>query len=276
MKCSLFRSGIAFLINIFLVLFSGCTSEIKDGPPHYYVDVSKIPNAKPKPLPRSKYGNPPSYMVNGKRYHVLKSTCGYIQRGIASWYGTKFQGQLTSTREPYNMLAMTGASPVLPIPCFVRVTNLSNRRSVIIKINDRGPFAPHRIIDLSYAAAEKLGYANRGTAFVEVKTINLSRYSPIQSIMLSKSSAHISHSLYSSRLFLQLGVFHQATHAESLKRELSVYIRKPVLILKRIYNQLPIYTVQIGPLTSISESDYLNKKLKKLGFERPMIIINEE
>lgn len=276
MKRFLFRSSITIFISVLFILFLGCASQIKDGPPRYYVDVSKIPNAKPKPLSRSKYGNPSSYVVNGKRYRVLKSTHGYVQHGIASWYGTKFHGQLTSTREPYNMLAMTGASPILPIPCFVQVTNLSNGRSVIVKINDRGPFASHRIIDLSYAAAKKLGYANKGTAFVEVKGIDVYHHIPTRSIMLAKSSTPISHSFHSSHLFLQLGAFRQVTHAESLKRELSSYIRKPILILKRIYNQLPIYRVQIGPLTNISESDYLHKKLKKLGFGEAVTIISEE
>ncbi|PMB54872.1 septal ring lytic transglycosylase RlpA family protein [Coxiella endosymbiont of Rhipicephalus microplus] len=276
MRFFLFRSSITIFISVLLILFSGCVSQTKDGPPRYYVDVSKIPNAKPQPLSLSKYGNPSSYVVHGKRYQVLKTIHGYVQRGIASWYGTKFHGQLTSTREPYNMLAMTGASPVLPIPCFVQVTNLSNGRSVIVKINDRGPFASHRIIDLSYAAAKKLGYANKGTAFVEVKAIDVYHHTSTQSIILKKSSTSILHSLHSSHLFLQLGAFRKATDAEILKRELSAYIIKPILILKKIYNQLPIYQVQIGPITNISESNYLHKKLKKFGFREPITIISDE
>ena len=254
------RFGVIFPISALLVLFLGCTAQIKDGPPRYYVDVSKIPNAKPKLLPHSKYGNPSSYVINGTRYRVLKSTRGYIKYGIASWYGTKFHGQLTSTREPYNMLAMTGASPVLPIPCFVQVTNLSNRRSVIVKINDRGPFAPHRIIDLSYVAAKKLGYANKGTAFVEVKAIDIYRRTPIR-IMFTKLIIHMSYFFHSSYLLLQLWAFRQASYFESLKRKFSTYIRKPVLILKtichQIDNQLPIYQVQIEFLTSASDCDCL-------------------
>ncbi|ACJ18368.1 septal ring lytic transglycosylase RlpA family protein [Coxiella burnetii] len=243
-----------------IIFLSGCASHIKDGPPHFYVNVNKIPNPKPRPLPRSKYGNPSSYTVNGKRYHVLKTARGYQRRGIASWYGTKFHGQLTSTREPYNMLAMTGASPVLPIPCFVRVTNLSNGRSVVVKINDRGPFAPNRILDLSYAAAKKLGYVNRGTALVEVKAIDFTHpHSPTKSVTLAKAASP-------SHLFIQLGAFRERTHAENLKRELRAYIKKPIFVLRSIYNQLPLYRVQIGPLSNINESNYLHDELKKLGF----------
>lgn len=172
-----------------IVFLSGCSSSnIQDGPPNFYVDVNKIPNAKPRPLLYSKYGNPTFYTVNGKRYHVLKTAYGYHQRGIASWYGTKFHGQLTSSHEPYNMLAMTGASPVLPIPCFVRVTNLSNGRWVIVKINDRGPFATNRILDLSYAAAKKLGYAKLGIALIEVESIDFTHlYSSKKKHCIDKS-----------------------------------------------------------------------------------------
>ena len=142
-----------------LGLLTACSSVTvrKDSAPTGNFDASRVPDAKPRKLPKSRYGNPKSYVVFGKRYHVLNSAEGYNKRGIASWYGTKFHGQLTSSREPYNMYAMTAASPNLPIPTFVRVTNLENGRTIIVKVNDRGPFASNRIIDLSYAAAKKLG-----------------------------------------------------------------------------------------------------------------------
>ena len=130
--------------------------EPQDGPPSKNIDVTQIPNAVPKAEPKSQYGNPSSYTVNGKTYYVLKNAQGYDKKGIASWYGTKFHGQLTSTREPYNMYAMTAASTELPLPTYVRVTNLENGRQVIVKVNDRGPFDKDRIIDLSYVAAKKL------------------------------------------------------------------------------------------------------------------------
>jgi rare lipoprotein A len=148
-----------FCLLVLSGALSGChipfIGHTQDGPPHRDVDVSNIPNAVPRDLPKSPYGNPKRYTVNGVTYHVLPTAKNYQATGIASWYGKKFHGRLTSTRERYNMFAMTAASPVLPIPSFVRVTNLRNGRSVIVKVNDRGPFAPNRILDLSYAAAKK-------------------------------------------------------------------------------------------------------------------------
>ena len=247
---------------IILLLLSGCVAHLKDGPPNFCVNINKILDPKPRPLPKSKYGNPLSYIVNGKHYHVLKTARSYHQYGIASWYGTKFHGQLTSSREPYNMLAMTGASPTLPIPCFVHVTNLSNGRSIVVKINDRGPFTSHRILDLSYVAAKKLGYINHGTALVEIKAINFSYPpTPIKSIMLEKNIS------LPPRLFLQLGTFCERIHAEDLKKKLCAHIREPILILRSFYNQLLRYHVQIGPLAGINELNHLHNKLKKLGFK---------
>jgi len=146
-----------------------------DGAPSGNFDASNIPDAVPKKVAKSKYGNPKSYVVAGKRYHVLASTKGYSKVGHASWYGTKFHGRLTSSRERYNMYAMTAASPHLPIPSYVRVTNMQNNKSVIVKVNDRGPFRSDRIIDLSYAAAKKLGYTGKGTAKVHVSAIDVEK-----------------------------------------------------------------------------------------------------
>ena len=179
---------------IMMITLCRCSlwSPEKDGAPSVRVNPASIKNPIPRSLPKSRYGNPTSYVVHGKRYYVLASAKNYNQTGIASWYGTKFHGRLTSTREPYNMFAMTAASPVLPIPCYVRVTNLENGRTIIVKVNDRGPFAPNRIIDLSYVAAIKLGYAKKGTALVRVTSIETnSPYSP----------------MHRAKIYLQLGAF---------------------------------------------------------------------
>ncbi|HEX4376898.1 MAG TPA: septal ring lytic transglycosylase RlpA family protein [Steroidobacteraceae bacterium] len=130
-----------------------------------------VPDAIPKFEPRSQYGNPPFYTVNGHRYTVLASSNGYVERGVASWYGTEFHGLKTSTGEPYDMFAMTAAHKTLPLPCYARVTNLTNGRSVVVRINDRGPFVDNRIIDLSYSAANRLDMIRRGTAFVQVEVL---------------------------------------------------------------------------------------------------------
>ena len=135
-------------------------------------DVNQIPDAIPREEPRSPYGNPPFYTVGGRRYAVLPSANGYVERGVASWYGTEFHGLRTSTGEPYDMFAMTAAHKTLPLPCYARITNLSNGRSVVVRINDRGPFIANRIIDLSYSAATRLDMIRSGTAFVELEVLN--------------------------------------------------------------------------------------------------------
>src|SRR3989338_6583651 len=143
-----------FILGIFAFIFTvgGCfhRPSTRDGAPHFHVDVSKIHNPVPHYLPKSRYGNQ-DYNVRGHWYRVLKTARGYDKRGIASWYGTKFDGRLTSTREPYSLLGMTAASPDLPIPCYARVTNLENGRQIIVKVNDRGPFSANRIMDISHA-----------------------------------------------------------------------------------------------------------------------------
>ena len=125
----------------------------------------------PRFEPRSRNGNPPFYEVLGRRYAVLATAQGYVERGVASWYGPGFHGVSTSMGEPYDMYAMTAAHKTLPIPCYARVTNLSNGRSVVVRINDRGPFVANRLIDLSYTAAAKLDMLRGGTAMVEVRVV---------------------------------------------------------------------------------------------------------
>lgn len=156
-----------------MLALAGCSSlpSGDGGPTGPHPDLAEIPDAVPQTLPRSSRGNPASYSVFGKTYYVRDSASGYIATGIASWYGRKFQGRPTSSGEPYDMYAMTAAHKTLPIPTFVRVTNLRNNRQVVVKINDRGPFHDGRIIDLSYAAAWKLGIVNHGSAPVRVEAI---------------------------------------------------------------------------------------------------------
>jgi rare lipoprotein A len=130
-----------------------------------------VPDMVPRYEPRSRNGNPPFYDVMGKRYFVLSSSVGYVERGVASWYGPGFHKVRTSTGEPYDMYAMTAAHKTLPLPAYVRVTNLQNGRSIVVRVNDRGPFVGNRIIDLSYTAASKLDMLRNGTAMVEVRSL---------------------------------------------------------------------------------------------------------
>jgi rare lipoprotein A len=131
-----------------------------------------VPDAVPRIEPRSRYGNPPFYDQFGKRYYVLSSSLGYWERGVASWYGPGFHKERTSTGEQYDMYGMTAAHKTLPLPAYVRVTNLQNGRSVVVRVNDRGPFVGNRIIDLSYTAAAKLDMLRNGTAMVEIRSID--------------------------------------------------------------------------------------------------------
>jgi rare lipoprotein A len=132
---------------------------------------STVPDAVPRAEPRSAHGNPPFYEVNGERYQVRASADNYVERGVASWYGPDFHGKNTSSGERYDMYGMTAAHKTLPIPCYARITNLGNGRSIVVRINDRGPFVDNRIVDLSYAAATKLDIVRTGTAFVELRTV---------------------------------------------------------------------------------------------------------
>jgi rare lipoprotein A len=173
-------------VFLFILLLGACTTTVPpspkpatppasgDGPPHPDLekDVSRIPNAVPRIEPLSRYGNPPTYTALGNRYHTLSSSKGYEAEGIASWYGRKFHGQRTSSGEPYDMFAMTAAHRSLPLPTYVKIKNLANGKEVIVKVNDRGPFAKGRLIDLSYAAAKKLDLDKAGVGKVRLTAID--------------------------------------------------------------------------------------------------------
>lgn len=173
------RRAIPVLLLSLLVL-QGC-SLLRRGPeatpkppagvPKPPRDLASIPDAVPRAEPRSRYGNPETYEVFGKKYRVMKSARGHIERGLASWYGPGFHAERTSSGEPYNMYSMTAAHKTLPIPSYVRVTHLGNGRSIVVRVNDRGPFVGNRIIDLSYTAAYKLGMIGTGTAPVEIRVL---------------------------------------------------------------------------------------------------------
>jgi len=231
----------------FALTIGSCT--VKDGPPKKNVDVSNIPNAVPHHLPRSKYGNKPYTSINGVHYDILKSSDGYDTTGIASWYGTKFDGQLTSSRETYHMLGMTAAHRTLPLPCFVRVTNLSNGRSIIVKVNDRGPFAKDRIIDLSYAAAKKLGFQPNGTELVRVTAIN------------PDSTGSSEASSPPKAFYLQVAAFHIKENALKFKNKLSQTTDYPITIEQTSLDGNPLYKIQVGPIKDTQDSLSLKKSL---------------
>ena len=170
--------------------------------------MDAIPDAVPRIEPRSTHGNPVAYEVFGKRYFVLATADGYRERGVASWYGPTFHARPTSSGEPYDMYAMTAAHKTLPIPAYVRVTNLGNGRSVVVRVNDRGPFVDNRIIDLSYTAAYKLDMTRAGTAFVEVEAITPGT---LVETAQGVTAAQPPPTLQAPVLFLQAGAFGVAT-----------------------------------------------------------------
>jgi len=162
-------------IFIFQFFFIGCTPIKKNNSSKSYKDIVNE-NVIPKVENYSKYGNPKTYKVFGVKYRTLETHIGYSEIGIASWYGKKFHGKLTSSREVYDMYKITAAHKSLPIPCYAKVTNLENNKSLIVRVNDRGPFKKGRIIDLSYAAAKKLDIVDEGTAQVLVEAIDAENF----------------------------------------------------------------------------------------------------
>ena len=261
---------IAYLL--FALLFTGCgtqvTRESVDSAPQGPIDVASIPDAVPRDEPLSRYGNPPSYVVMGQRYSTLSSRNGYVERGIASWYGTKFHGRRTSSGEPYDLYKMTAAHKTLPLPTYARVTNLQNGRSVIVKINDRGPFHPNRIIDLSYVAAAKLGILGNGTGLVEVEAINPSE--PETPMMATREAAiH-----QSAGLFLQVGAFRNRDNAKRLSSKLQHARLGDIHITEASSTGGPIYRVRIGPLDSVDEADRISSNLVSQGYTSPQVVID--
>ena len=191
-------------------------------------NLAMTPDAIPMNLPLSKTGNRP-YKVLGKSYTPMKSARNYRARGVASWYGKKFHGRRTSSGEPYDMFAMTAAHTVLPLPSFVRVTSLSNGKSVVVKVNDRGPFLHNRLIDLSYAAALKLGITKSGTGKVEIVAIDASEMDSFntQSQRISGTAggevdmvARAVSAGSAAQFSLQLGSFSELDNALRLRQKL--------------------------------------------------------
>ncbi len=230
-----------------------------DGPgAHPPADLDAIADAEPRVEALHRYANSP-YTALGRQYVPLTELRAYRERGLASWYGRRYHGQRTSGGEPYDMYAMTAAHPVLPIPSYARVTNLANGRSVVVRINDRGPFLSGRIIDLSYAAAWKLGYVASGSAQVEVAAITPgeiplvdARGSPPESAPGAASSP-ISVAVESGGIYLQLGAFTGRDNAENFRAR----IRGPLAWLGRpieVLQEDRLYRVHVGPYRSRAEA----------------------
>ncbi len=231
-----------------------------DGAPEGEFDFSRIVHPEPRPEPRSAYGNHSPYEVFGQTYHVKSTAEGYHERGIASWYGTRFHGRATSSGEPYDMYKLTAAHRTLPLPTYAEVRNLENGRNIIVRINDRGPFHSDRIIDLSWAAAVKLGIEQAGTGKVEVRAITFD--DPIQA---STSPAQLP-------VLLQVGAFSEPERAEAVKSRLSEAGIKPVRSEPARTTSGSVWRVQVGPLEAIETVFELAEKIVALGLGRPQYV----
>ena len=218
-----------------------------------------VPDAIPRAEPRARNGNPPFYDVLGKRYYVLSSSVGYWERGVASWYGPGFHKVRTSMGEPYDMYGMTAAHKTLPLPAYVQVTNLQNGRSVVVRVNDRGPFVGNRIIDLSYTAAAKLDMLHNGTAMVEIRTIDPAT-PPVLTASIATDTAALS-----PALFVQAGAFSDPANAQRMAEKLrggsygKVFVRDDQIAGRRMYR------VRIGPVRNVAEFDRVVAALERAG-----------
>ncbi|MDX1512745.1 MAG: septal ring lytic transglycosylase RlpA family protein [Gammaproteobacteria bacterium] len=231
-------------------------------------DVSDIPDAIPRAEPKSRYGNPRSYVVFGKRYHTLPTSDGYVERGIASWYGKKFHGRRTSSGEVYNMYAMTAAHKSLPLPTYVSVTNLETNRRIVVRVNDRGPFHENRLIDLSYSAAKKLGIVAKGTGYVEVRALRPGQ--PVRQVAEQPPLPSVPGSV---ALYLQAGAFAVRSNAERVRERLQVLTGSLVNVLPAVVDGVSLYRVRVGPLEGIDHADRLTHSIVALGFPTPRIVI---
>ena len=242
----------------------------------------------PKAEPRSTSGNKP-YSVYGTTYTPLSETSGYRERGIASWYGKKFHGRRTSSGEAYDMYAMTAAHKTLPLPSYVHVRNLQNNRAVVVRVNDRGPFLHNRLIDLSYAAAARLGILGTGTGVVEVGAVSPDEPStqvvktyPLQIIPPAAAAEEISDSpapAAGPRLYLQVGAFSQWDNAISLRNRLEREALRPVFVqssqvgVNNGADVARLYRVRVGPLASVEEGDRLTERAAQLGIPDARIVV---
>jgi rare lipoprotein A len=271
----------ALVVLALTVLAAGCSTTRPggyfedDGPHARAPDVSRVPDAVPRNEPPSRGGNRP-YSVFGVSYTPLKSAGGYRERGVASWYGRKFHGRQTSNGETYDMYAMTAAHKTLPLPSYARVRNLNNGKSVIVRVNDRGPFLHNRLIDLSYAAADRLGILGTGTGVVEVE--GLSGSEPATTVATRERTTGgliaTAHADTVPRLYLQAGAFANRDNAEALRNRLAQADIKPVHIAPAQVDGTALFRVRVGPLDSVEASDRLVERIHAHGLPKPIIVVD--
>jgi peptidoglycan lytic transglycosylase len=227
-------------------------------------NLEAIADATPRVEPLNRFANRP-YQALGKDYVPLASVQPFRQRGMASWYGKRFHGQKTASGEPYDMYAMTAAHPVLPIPSYARVTNVRNGKSVVVRINDRGPFHGGRVIDLSYAAAYRLGYIQAGSAEVEVEAIVPGQAVPVAARLEEKTPAA------EPGIFVQVGAFSERENAESLRAQLVeklADLAKAELLLSG-----NLWRLQVGPYPSRDAARSIAERIESAFDLKPLLVV---
>ncbi|MGH1471738.1 MAG: septal ring lytic transglycosylase RlpA family protein [Cellvibrionaceae bacterium] len=280
------------------------TSE-KDGAPSESYSVDHIPDAVPRLEPRTAAGNKSPYTVLGKTYRVMSSSDGFVQKGRASWYGTKFHGRKTSNGEVYDMYGMTAAHKTLPIPTFVRVKNLDNGKEVIVRVNDRGPFHGGRIIDLTYAAAKKLGFQSKGTAPVVVEALDPLMFNSNRSrvgeserqsgvaigeqMSIKPAQSSTQHAVTNTEkaapapeqaggynlpdnTYLQAGAFGSENSAKNLVEKIAALTGYPVFITDAVNSAQQLFRVRIGPFKDNWDMVNLQELIKQKKLGSPHIV----
>ncbi len=257
-------------VLIFALFLNACATG--DGAPrNFNLHADEIKNAVPRNQPISRYGNPESYTVRGKTYKVMKSAKGFVQKGEASWYGTKFHGRLTSSGEPYDMYAMTAAHKNLPLPSYVEVRHLKNNKKIIVKVNDRGPFHEGRIIDLSYAAAHKLGIAGVGTGPVEIKVIDTGALDlDTSEVVLPKSAKNKNTGI----IHVQVAAMGTETAAEKMADNLRHKAFNSVRVNVAEVNHKKLYRVRIGPIPNVNLAYQILNELNGIGMKTARVVVD--
>lgn len=291
------RHWAAGLVVLLLLGLAGCASSpqtsssryalAQDRAPSKDIDVSGLPDARPRYEKGRSAGNKSPYSVWGKTYRVLDTNDGYVARGTASWYGEKFHGHRTSNGETFDMYEMSAAHKTLRIPSYARVTNLDNGRSVIVRVNDRGPFHSDRLIDLSYAAAKKLGYQSKGTAHVEVAAITVrpdgSMYLAGQPFRPGQQSGPVAESGEArsaesapngtgEALFVQLASFSSRGPAEALLKRVRSVLQNPMRVRAIDTQSGRYHRVQVGPFETEAAARKTQGLLEARGFEQTILL----
>lgn len=253
----------------------------QDRAPAEGFDASGLADAVPRYEPPRSAGNRSPYTVWGKQYTVMSDASNYVERGVASWYGEKFHGHKTSNGEVFDMYAMSAAHKSLPIPGYARVTNLDNGRSVIVRVNDRGPFHDGRLIDLSYAAAIKLGYQAQGTARVEVAAITVTpdgvvrvagENASVRPAPATPGTVRPDSAAGTPGLFVQLGSFSNAGPARMMAEQAEALVPFSVRVREVETSSGRYHRVQVGPFQDSDQAQRTRQQLADSGFGEPILL----